>query len=112
MRAMKRAPILAVLLAATAYAGPTVEVLVTTTGTQLPRLAARRAIEIYNAGPNPICCAPGVPSSQTTLTGNGCRPIAVGASWPLEVSDSVSIICRADTTNQLAGAGTRVTELR
>lgn len=108
-----RSTLLAVLLGAgLASAGPPVEVLVTTGGTQLPRLAARRAIEIYNAGPNPICCAPSVPSTQTTLTGDGCRPIAAGASWPLEVSDSVSIICRAETADQVAGAGTRVTELR
>lgn len=110
---MKRLGILvATLLSSAATAGPPVEVLVTMTGTQLPRLAARRAIEIYNAGPNPVCCAPSVPSTQTTLTGYGCRPIAVGASWPLEVSDSTSIICRADTADQVAGGGLRITEIR
>lgn len=101
-----------VLLAGVAHAGPTVEVLVTTTGTQLPRTAARVAIEIYNEGPNAVCCTPNVPSTQTTLTGYGCRPIPAGASWPLSVTDSTSIICRAETADQLAGAGVRITELR
>lgn len=113
MTGMKRLGILAALLLSSAtMAGPTVEVLVTMTGTQLPRLPARMAIEIYNEGPNPVCCTPNVPSTQTTLTGYGCRPIQPNTSWPLTVPDSNSIICRAETADQVAGGGLRITELR
>jgi hypothetical protein len=107
-----RAAILAVLLCSTAaMADRTTQVLVTTTGTQLPRLSARRGLEVYNGGPNSICCAFST-ATATTLTGNACRTITTGASWAVDARDSSSIICRAATASQVDGAATIVSEVQ
>lgn len=95
---------LAVALPLSAYAA-TREVLVGTTPTRIPRTASTTAVEIYNAGSAPICCA------QAPDAGfPDCRPIASGGFWALDVTTNQPITCIAGTA-QVVDAGTRVTEI-
>jgi hypothetical protein len=103
--------LLACLLPFAALADRTTEVLVTTAGTQLPKLQARRGLEVYNNGPNAICCAFAT-YSATAVSGNSCRPIAAGASWAVDARDSSSILCKATSANQVTGAATIVSEVQ
>jgi hypothetical protein len=95
---------LAILLPISAYAA-TREVLVGTSPTRIPRTASTTAVELYNAGPDSICCA------QAPDAGfPDCRPVASGASWALDVTTNQPITCVAPTA-QVGDAGTRVTEV-
>lgn len=94
----------AVLLPLSAYAA-TREVLVGTGPTRIPRTASTTAIELYNSGPDTICCAQAVDAGVPH-----CRPIASGASWSLDVSTNQPITCVAPNA-QATDGGTRVTEV-
>jgi hypothetical protein len=66
----------------------------------------RKAIEIYNNGPNAIYCKPG-----GTGVVNTTREIAPNSSWYIEIGPSVAIGCRAATADQVTTAATVVTEI-
>lgn len=96
--------VLAVFLPLSVLAA-TREVLVGTSPTRIPRTAATVAVELYNSGPGPICCA------QAADAGfSDCRPIASGAAWSLDVTTNQPITCVAATA-QTGDAGTRITEV-
>lgn len=66
----------------------------------------RKAIEIFNNGPNTIFCKPGGTGAVNTT-----RPIASGGSWYVEIGSTVAVGCRAATADQVSGAATIVTEI-
>lgn len=103
-----RAVLLLLLLPLPALAVRTTEVLVTTTGTQLPRMSSRCQVEVYNNGPNAICCRGDTATATTVST--ECRVIASGGAWSLRATSAEALICKAATANQLAGGATIVTE--
>lgn len=67
----------------------------------------RKAIEIYNNGPNAIYCKPG-----GTGVVNTTREIEPGTSWYLELASTVAVGCRAATADQVTTAATIVTEIQ
>lgn len=97
---------LAVLVAATAYAALTTEVLVQTTATLIPRTSRTRSLEILNLGPNDLWC-----TVDGTPVANKSRKIATGASWSLDLTSDIPVRCLASTANQTTGAATIVTEV-
>jgi hypothetical protein len=69
--------------------------------------AGRKAIEIYNNGPNAIYCKPGGTGAVNTT-----REIEPGSSWYLELAKTVAIGCRAASADQVTTAATIVTEIQ
>lgn len=67
----------------------------------------RKALEIYNNGPYTIYCKPGGTGAVNTT-----RPIPPGASWYIEIADSVAVGCRAATADQVTTAATIATEIK
>lgn len=87
------------------------EVLVVSSGvgTMVPAspMVGRLGIEIQNRGPNSIFCKQ---TSGAAL--NTTREIKGGGdSWGLDVTESVTINCKAATADQVSGAATVVTEV-
>jgi hypothetical protein len=114
------------VLGALAFTGNplTVETLVQTSPTLLlAPMAGATSAEVYNAGPNTIGCALGGGSTDGggpsyvdgggVLQESGGRPIGSGASWSISSALGVvpQIWCTASTANQVAGAGTIVSEV-
>lgn len=68
----------------------------------------RKAIDIFNGGPNTIYCRfdGGTPSASTA----GGRPILANASFPVDVTSAVVIKCIAATAAQVTTAATAVTQ--
>jgi hypothetical protein len=79
-------------------------------GSSLTAFTARRAVEIYNAGPNTIYCTVG--GEVPTADNKSGRPVQPGASWTMNASAQVTLKCIAATAAQATGAATIVTELR
>lgn len=77
------------------------EVLLTTVAAVLPRTAGRTSVELLNLGPNAIRVGPSA--------GSCLRTIAAGASWAADYDGPLYGL--ALTANQIAGAGTILTEL-
>lgn len=86
------------------------EVLVLTTPTRLPQLCGRRGVEIFNTGPNPIYCA--VSNVSTHARVGRARPIASGAAWSIDATESQPIYCVAAMASQVQSAATIVSEVR
>lgn len=112
---MKKALLLA-LLATPAWSASTSEVLVTTTGVQLPAISGRTGLEIYNYGPNPLHCSFGTAISSNAFwivnaydTTNPARPAP--GYWSAAARDYHKIFCVAVTASQLTGAATIINQL-
>lgn len=108
---MKRFLVLVALVATQAMAARTSEVLVTTTGVQMPALPSRVGLEIYNYGPNALHCSFG-----TSITSNAFWVIpaldgTVPGHWTAAAKTYHAIFCTAVSANQLTGAATIVNEL-
>lgn len=104
------------LIASTAHAqvastSKTSEVLVLNSAatllTQTTSTKGRKALEIFNNGPNTIWCA----FTSATAVVNKSRPISSGGSWALDAGSNVAIYCLAATADQVTGAATVVSEL-
>jgi len=81
-----------------------------TTATLLPALAARRAIEVYNADTVTVCCAQG-----SIVATYDCRPIPPGGLWALNLASNYPITCKAEsamTGSVGTGGCLRVTEVQ
>lgn len=81
-------------------------------GTTTPAtpLAQRKAIEVFNGGPNSIYCT--VDGSAPLSTGANGRKIAADGSWALDAGPSIALRCIAATAAQVTPACAMVTELR
>jgi len=72
-------------------------------------LSGRRAIELFNSGPNTIYCT----ADGTNPVATKARPIASNASWSLDCDPTACPIkCIAATANQITGAATIATEIK
>lgn len=69
-------------------------------------LSGRKALEIYNNGPNAIYCSGGTPVV------NKAREIAPDSSWYVEVGETVDMKCIAASADQLTTAATIVSEIK
>ena len=92
--------------------GKTTEWLVTNSagGSTLTAFSGRKAVELFNTGPNAIYCT--VDGQAPLATGALGRKVDSGATWSINAADTVVIKCIAATAAQLTTAGTMVTELR
>jgi hypothetical protein len=93
--------VLTLLLPLAAMADRTTETDVST-NTTLPRLSARRGLEVYNAEAVAICCAM---KSTTLAADDPCRPIEPKTSWAVDARDSSVIKCRECTDETAESCG-------
>lgn len=108
---MKRFLALAALLATPAMAARTSEVLVTTTGVQMPALPSRVGLEIYNYGPNALHCSFGTAISSNAFWVIPALAGTVPGHWTAGARTYHAIFCAAVSSNQSTGAATIVNEL-
>jgi len=103
---MKRyvAPIIVALIG-TAALGATLEVLVGTAPTRIPRTATTTAVLLQNKGGASICCAQGADAGFPN-----CVDVPAGATLSLDIPSNQPITC-ISTVAQTADAGTRVLEV-
>ena len=77
--------------------------------TQLPQLAGRVHVEIFNDGPNTIWCS----LTEANAAAHKGHPVLTGKSWGLSSGSGVPAVwCRAETADQVVGGLTVLSEMQ